>query len=306
MPTFNCEKHSKKMIERLENQKITPYCSNCLIEKMYTERYKKYIKNKEHNDKEYNKGKRNFLFTEISHSIASCMFVCILLTNAFTFFQFWKISIYISVGLTIIALLLITKRGGFTYGYNSYSEPTIEQIEEELRNQVISDGVELVKYMMELESEYYSKSVGMDKIDSMDGFEFEEYVGELLSNLDYQNVKVTQKTGDGGVDILAIDHVGNKVAVQCKRLNSKVGNSAIQEIYLGKKLHNCSRAIVITNSYFTKPSIEAALKSKVELWDRDRLIEEIQKVGIKVSWDDYLLEHYNIPKQEPMKYINQA
>jgi restriction system protein len=306
MPTFNCEKHSKKMIERLENHKITPYCSSCLIEKMYDEKHQNYLKNKKYNDREYKRGKRKFLLFEISKCIALGMWNSLLTINVFTFFQFWKISIWISVGLSIILLLFLAKKGRLSYGHNAYSEPTIEMIEEELKKQVISDAVELVRYKIELESEYYYKSVGMDKIDTMDGFEFEEYVGELLLNLDYINVEVTKKTGDGGVDILAIDQQGNKVAVQCKRLNSKVGNSAIQEIYLGKKLHNCSRAVVITNSYFTKPSIEASVKSNVELWDRDRLIEEIQKVGIKVSWDDYLLEHYNIPKQVPMKYINLA
>jgi restriction system protein len=306
MPTFNCEKHSKKMIERLENHKITPYCSSCLIEKMYTDRYKKYIKNKEHNDRQYKKGKRNFLISKISKDFFVGMTTCFITINIFTMFYFWKVSILLSFCWFLLCLIVFMLKGEYSYGHNAYSEPTIEMIEEELKIQVISDGVEIVKYMIELESEYYYKSVGMDKIDTMDGFEFEEYVGELLLNLDYINVEVTKKTGDGGVDILAIDQQGNKVAVQCKRLNSKVGNSAIQEIYLGKKLHNCSRAVVITNSYFTKPSIEASVKSNVELWDRDRLIEEIHKVGIKVSWDDYLMEHYNMPKQGPMKYINHA
>ncbi|MFB3167471.1 restriction endonuclease [Neobacillus sp. 179-C4.2 HS] len=140
----------------------------------------------------------------------------------------------------------------------------------------------------------------------MGGFEFEEYIGQLLTDLGYQNVKITPKSGDGGVDITAKDVNGYKVAVQCKRLKSKVGNSAIQEVYLGKKLENCKRAIVITNSYFTKPAIEAATKTQVELWDRDKLIEQMRKVEIKITWEDFLRQHYNAPKQEPMNYKNFA
>ncbi|PEQ96605.1 hypothetical protein CN481_00225 [Bacillus sp. AFS006103] len=295
MPVFKCQKHSKDMIERIENQKIIPYCSSCLIESIYKEKYQRYLETKEFHDREYRKGKIKFLLTEIFQSTTIGLIACLIIFNGFTFFKFWEMSIWVSITLTIIMLLIIAKRGGFSYGHNAYSKPTMERIEEELRDQVIADAMEIVKFKADLNVEYYARSVQMEQIDLMGGFEFEEFIAELLTNIGFKNVKVTSKTGDGGVDIIANDTVGNSVAVQCKRVGSKVGNSALQEIHLGKELYNCQRAMVITNSFFTKPAIDASKKIQVELWDRDKLIDELRKVEIKVTWEDFLLQHYNVP-----------
>lgn len=56
--------------------------------------------------------------------------------------------------------------------------------------------------------------------DRMNGWEFEEYVAELLVRNGYHNVEVTKGSGDQGVDILAQkDDVS--YAIQCKHYESK-------------------------------------------------------------------------------------
>ena len=44
----------------------------------------------------------------------------------------------------------------------------------------------------------------------------------------------------------------NKIVVQAKRYNSKVGMSAIQEVYTAKKYYKADEAWVITNNYYTE------------------------------------------------------
>jgi restriction system protein len=306
MPTYKCLKHSEIMIEKMENEKIVPYCLSCLVEKEFNNQYQQYLENKDHNEREFKKSNRKYKHKKISSDSLNCMWVCLFNINLFTALQFWEMSILISIGITLIYVFIRSLQGEYTFKYNQYSEPTIENTRKRIEFEISGDSYGVERFKKKLKNEYYAKSVEMDKIDTMGGFEFEEYIGQLLSNLGYQNVNITPKSGDGGVDITAKDQDGYKVAVQCKRLKSKVGNSAIQEVYLGKRLENCKRAIVITNSYFTKPAIEAAAKTKVELWDRDKLIEQMRKVEIKITWEYFLRQHYNVPKQEPMNYKNFA
>lgn len=115
-------------------------------------------------------------------------------------------------------------------------------------------------------------------INSMDGFEFERYVAELLKHNDYTNVKVTQASGDHGIDVIA-DKNGLRYGIQCKRYSFTVGNSAIHEAYSGSAFYDCDKAIVVTNNKFTKSAREEAKKLGVILWDGDYLYEIINSVA---------------------------
>lgn len=109
-------------------------------------------------------------------------------------------------------------------------------------------------------------------IDNMKGIEFEEFSGELIAHFGYTNVRVTQSSGDYGVDVTAYKD-GIKYAIQCKRYSSKVGIKSVQEVIAGKIHYGCERAIVITNSYFTDNAKTLAREAGVDLWDRKTINE---------------------------------
>lgn len=117
----------------------------------------------------------------------------------------------------------------------------------------------------------------MDVIDEMEGREFEFFCGELLEKCGYENIFVTRASGDQGVDIIAYKN-NVRYAFQCKRYDDKVGNKAVQEVNTGRNMYSCFRAVVITNSYFTRAAKEIAKVSHVELWDRDILMDKIRRV----------------------------
>ena len=77
---------------------------------------------------------------------------------------------------------------------------------------------------------------------------------------------ITPKTGDYGADILCFDLRGNSCAVQCKYYSKPVGYKAIQEALAGAKYYNCKRALVVSNSRFTKNAFKGAKKLGVELF----------------------------------------
>ena len=82
----------------------------------------------------------------------------------------------------------------------------------------------------------------------------------------YENVEVTQKSGDYGADILA-EKNGIRYVFQCKYYTSAVGIAAVQQIYAAKDFYNTHVAVVVTNNVFTKAAKTLANELKVILWD---------------------------------------
>lgn len=117
--------------------------------------------------------------------------------------------------------------------------------------------------------------IDLQDIDQMDGFSFEYYVAELLRKNGYKQVHVTSGSGDFGVDITAYkDNI--KYAFQCKKYQSNLGISPIQEIYSGAPKYDASVCVVVTNSYFTHHAVELAECLNVILWDRTELAKLIK------------------------------
>ena len=110
----------------------------------------------------------------------------------------------------------------------------------------------------------------------MNGFDFEKYAGELLQKNGFEKVAITQCSGDFGVDLIAYKE-DIKYAIQCKKYSSPVGIKAVQEVIASKAMNNCHVAVVLTNNYFTKSAKELAEKNNVLLWDRDKLLNLINK-----------------------------
>jgi restriction system protein len=116
-----------------------------------------------------------------------------------------------------------------------------------------------------------------NKVDTMDGFDFEYYCADLLEANGFYDVEVTRSSGDYGIDILA-EKDGVTYAIQCKRYSGLVGVKAVQEAYAGRDYYDRMVGAVLTNQYFTQPAVEAAKKLKILLWDRDYIssIEDIE------------------------------
>jgi len=106
------------------------------------------------------------------------------------------------------------------------------------------------------------------KVPKMGGIEFEEFLRDLYDALGY----VVHKTdiNDQGADLIVM-HGGEKIVIQAKRYKNKVNNSAIQQVFTAKAFYECDKAIVITNSEYTKSAREVAEKVGVELWDATSL-----------------------------------
>jgi HJR/Mrr/RecB family endonuclease len=113
-------------------------------------------------------------------------------------------------------------------------------------------------------------------VDDMDGLSFENYVARLLKNEGFDNIQVTQGSSDLGVDIIASKN-RYRYSIQTKRTKNKVSRRAVSDAVAGKTHYSCNAAMVITNSYLSKPAKEFALSSDCEIVERDMLSEWIMR-----------------------------
>lgn len=129
-------------------------------------------------------------------------------------------------------------------------------------------GIGFLRYCVENGQMDGLDGLSMDYIDALRGLDFEIVCAYILMHCGFMDVSVTSGARDYGADVLVRDR-DFSYAVQCKRQVRPVGNKAVQEAYAGQLHHNCNRAIVMTNSYFTRPAIVFAGEAGVILLDRD-------------------------------------
>ena len=125
-------------------------------------------------------------------------------------------------------------------------------------------------------------NVDLSAVDYMDGHDFEYWCADLLRHNGFSNVRVTQGSGDQGVDILA-QKDKRQYAIQCKRYSKSLGNRPIQEVNTGKTIYGCTVAAVMTNQYFTKGAVDAARAVGVQLWDRDVLSKMLEQKNKRIN-----------------------
>lgn len=123
---------------------------------------------------------------------------------------------------------------------------------------------------------YCGKRFKTTNMDEMEGVDFEKFCADLLSRRGFDEIELTKKSGDYGIDILA-QKEGVTYAIQCKRYSEPVGVKAVQEAYAGRDYYDRMVGAVMTNQYFTASAVEAARKLKILLWDRgyiESMLEE--------------------------------
>ena len=116
------------------------------------------------------------------------------------------------------------------------------------------------------------------------GFEFEEYMAQVLRDNGFRHVEVTVECGDQGVDILAV-RGGKTYAIQCKNYTDLVGNKAVQEAYAGAQYYGCDIPVVVCPTDFTIPAQELAESTGVELWNGEKLSHMMRVSGRRPHHD---------------------
>jgi restriction system protein len=148
------------------------------------------------------------------------------------------------------------------------------------------------KYEQLVEPETYkSDLLNILKMLPADGFE--RICQRLLRESGFEQVTVTGKTGDGGIDghgILQVNpFVSFQVLFQCKRYKGSVTASQMRD-FRGAMMGRADKGIILTTGNFTLDAKKEARRDGVppiEIVDGDKLIEmfELLELGLKPKKD---------------------
>jgi len=133
----------------------------------------------------------------------------------------------------------------------------------------------------------------LSQLQKLDPFDFEEFGRQVLEHFGFENVVVTEKSNDGGIDGYGDLEIGMgylKFGFQCKRYakDSSIGPSILREFRGALNEKGLSQGIFFTTSRFSKAAKEAALIKNaipIMLFDGREIVNlMIQKgFGVEIS-----------------------
>ena len=114
-------------------------------------------------------------------------------------------------------------------------------------------------------------NTGLNQIDTLSPYEFEEWVARFLRMCGY-NAYATKKSGDFGADVLA-EKDNIKIAIQVKKfINSPIGIRSVQEVSSAMDYYDATEGWVISTArYCSNPAKELASKRDIKLYCKNDL-----------------------------------
>jgi restriction system protein len=163
--------------------------------------------------------------------------------------------------IVLVCLLLVVIAFLITYITIIRDRGKLERDSEQLEEQL-----EMYK---EVEERYELLLIesGIEDIDDMDGYEFENYLSVLFKKLEYEVIN-TPLSNDFGADLVLDGDSRGRIVVQAKRYSSPVGVKAVQEINAARDYYRAEVAWVVTNNFFTEQAKRLAESTNVVLFDR--------------------------------------
>lgn len=118
---------------------------------------------------------------------------------------------------------------------------------------------------------------------------FERLCQRLLRELSFQNVEVTGRTNDGGIDGNGILRLGGvlsfHVIFQAKRYKSSVSPSIVRD-FRGAMVGRADKGLIITTGTFTREAKREASRDgapPIDLMDGDDLAEKLKELGLGIE-----------------------
>lgn len=177
----------------------------------------------------------------------------------------------------------------------------VRELNRNKRKEKKSDEIELTTENhsdIEEENEVTWKEELLEKIKTISAASFERLCQRILRELGFQNVEVTGKPNDGGIDGKGILQLGGilsfHVVFQAKRYKETVSPSVIRD-FRGSMSANVDKGLIITTGRFTREARKEAQRDgalPIDLIDGELLAEKLKelKLGIQVE----LVEKVNL------------
>ena len=138
---------------------------------------------------------------------------------------------------------------------------------------------------------------------------FEHVCARLLRELGFEQVTVTQRSHDGGIDgegLLSINPlISLKVVIQCKRYKGAVSREQVSD-FENRAFKTADKGIFITTGYFSSDAKKEAMNSGkqfIELIDGEKLVDLFIEAQLGVKAKEIIV--YEIDHDFFQKYINE-
>ena len=126
---------------------------------------------------------------------------------------------------------------------------------------------------------------------------FERLTQRILRESGFTQVRVTGKTGDGGIDGMEIVKLNGIISFhmlfQCKRYTGTVSAGEIRD-FRGAMQGRADKGLFITTGKFSAPAIEEANRqgaTPIDLVDGDELVEKLKELQLGVApVNDYVID----------------
>jgi restriction system protein len=134
-----------------------------------------------------------------------------------------------------------------------------------------------------------------ERLENMNPFAFEQLIRDLLTEMDYEDVEVTQPTNDKGVDVKAVVNFGitriNEV-IQVKRHRANIQRPVLDMLRGSLHRFKAQKGTIITTGDFGKGAKDAAFEmgaAPITLINGDTLIDLLVQhgIGLKKKTVDY-------------------
>ena len=113
-------------------------------------------------------------------------------------------------------------------------------------------------------------STGINQLDNLSPYEFEDWVARFL-NLNGYQARTTKRSGDFGADVIAFR--GNtKIVISCKKYVGNLGIKCVQEIIAAMDYYNANEGwVASTSPHFSKQAYDLARSRGVRLFTKNDL-----------------------------------
>ncbi|MHA2879714.1 restriction endonuclease [Vibrio campbellii] len=134
------------------------------------------------------------------------------------------------------------------------------------------------------------RDILFDQLSSMNPYQFEKLIARLLMSMGYEDVQVTEQSGDKGVDVVGNVQIGIssvREVVQVKRTpSSTISRPLIDQLRGALPYHDAIRGTLITLGRFSEGAKEGALfpnAAPITLIDGERLLDLLidSEIGMK-------------------------
>ena len=187
--------------------------------------------------------------------------------------------------LTNLLVRGLVKRKGTLYSVTPGGLARLREIGDE---DAVETGVPQQIWALVRQNEKVVRERLRELLHEMDPFAFEYLVKRLLEEMGYQDVEVTARSGDGGVDVVGDIELGItsvREVVQAKRHRRTIQRKDLDALRGSLYRFNAVRGTLVTTARFSKGANEAAFATGVApitLVDGDKMVDLLIEHGIGV------------------------